>query len=128
MQKIIWYKYIDFITRNNYMIRSYLITIIFVKYIATRIIQPTYIIRINLLLCICSFIIVCGGVIDANIKGQLKFPIKNVTRFLCEWQFPHTNGTMVIEANFKVNESKLICHYDSLLKAFNGIYIRNQHN
>jgi len=70
-------------------------------------------------------VIACGGITDASIKGKLEFPIRNLTRGGCKWDFTNTNGTIVISANFKVNESLLNCREQSnfILLATDGRYI-----
>jgi len=68
-------------------------------------------------------IVVCGGIIDANIKGKIEFSIENVTSFLCQWDFPNTNGTVVIATNFKVFESKLSCSNDNFFMVTDGRYL-----
>lgn len=59
-------------------------------------------------------ILVCGGVIDAYIKEQLLMPVLNVT-YLCQWDFINTNGTVVLDANFKINKSNLSCNFDDFI-------------
>lgn len=49
-------------------------------------------------------------------------PIKNIPRLHCRWDFTNTNGSIVIETNFKINETKTICLYDYLLLATDGEY------
>lgn len=68
------------------------------------------------------FIIVCGGVIDASINGEIELPIRNVNRFYCRWDLTNTNGSIVIEADLKTNKTKTVCPYDSLLLVTNGKY------
>ncbi|CAI6368736.1 unnamed protein product [Macrosiphum euphorbiae] len=60
---------------------------------------------------------ICGGIIDASIKGNLVFPIKHLTKGYCEWDLTNTNGTIVISTNFKVNESQISCQEYYLLLA-----------
>lgn len=69
-----------------------------------------------------TVIVVCGGIVDANIHDRIEFPAGNLTAFLCQWNFPNTNGTLVIDANFKVYESKMSCSTDDLLTATDGKY------
>lgn len=68
-------------------------------------------------------IIVCGGVIDASINGKIELPIRNITNFHCRWDLTNSNGSIVIETDFKINETKAKCPYDSLLLATDGKYI-----
>lgn len=71
-----------------------------------------------------SFFIVCGGIIDASINGTIELPIRNITNFHCQWDLTNSNGSIVIETDFKINESNMTCGgYDSLFIATNGKYI-----
>lgn len=70
--------------------------------------------------CIYIFIIVCGGIIDASINGTIEFPIRNITNLHCQWDFTNTNGSIVIETNLKINESKMSCAYNHLIVATDG--------
>lgn len=55
-------------------------------------------------------------------------PFGNITTFICQWDFKNTNGTVVIIANFIVNESKFPCSDNNhLLFASDGKYIFNFH-
>lgn len=67
-----------------------------------------------------NVIIVCGGIVDASISDKIEFPVGNVTSFFCKWDFSNTIGTVVINANFKVYESKLFCSTDNLFVATDG--------
>ncbi|XP_022177373.1 cubilin-like [Myzus persicae] len=60
---------------------------------------------------------ICGGVIDASINGKIELPIRNITNFHCRWDLTNSNGSIVIETDFKINETKAKCPYDSLLLA-----------
>lgn len=75
--------------------------------------------------CIFKNVIVCGGLTDANIKGNLEFPIKDVIKGYCQWDFTNSNGTIVISTNFKVKESEIDCQNEDkhLLLATYGRYI-----
>jgi len=68
---------------------------------------------------------VCGGLTDANIKGNLKFPIQNLIKGYCQWDSTNSNGTIVISTDFKVNESEIDCRNEDnhLLLAIYGRYI-----
>jgi len=70
-------------------------------------------------------VIVCGGITDASIKGNIEFPIEHLTKGYCQWDFTNTNGTIVISTNFKVNESQISCQEENnhLLLATYGRYI-----
>ncbi|XP_029345463.1 cubilin isoform X3 [Acyrthosiphon pisum] len=59
----------------------------------------------------------CGGITDASIKGNIEFPIKQLTKGYCQWDLTNTNGTIVISTNFKVNESQISCRDNYLLLA-----------
>lgn len=69
------------------------------------------------------FIIVCGGVIDASINGTIELPIRNITNFYCQWDLTNTNGSIVIETDFKINQTKNKCPYEFILLATDGKYI-----
>lgn len=50
-------------------------------------------------------------------------PFGNVTTFICQWDFKNTNGSVVIIANFKINESKISCiDNNQLLFASDGMF------
>lgn len=68
------------------------------------------------------FVIVCGGVIDASINGNIELPIRNINHLHCRWDLTNTNGSIVIEADLKINETKTVCPYDYLLLVTNGKY------
>jgi len=68
-------------------------------------------------------ITVCGGIVDANIRGKIQLPLENVTSFLCKWDFTNTNGTIVMVADIKIKENKMTYSPDtSILLATDGRY------
>uniref|UniRef100_A0A2H8TEF1 Cubilin n=1 Tax=Melanaphis sacchari TaxID=742174 RepID=A0A2H8TEF1_9HEMI len=62
---------------------------------------------------------ICGGLVDASSNGTIELPIGNLTSFHCRWDLTNTNGSIIIETDFKINETKMSCGYDSLLLATN---------
>ncbi|XP_050435751.1 cubilin [Adelges cooleyi] len=70
---------------------------------------------------------ICGGSIDTSAGGQLQLPPSNLTRFYCAWDFVNKNGTVVINANFKVTDNVMSFDYTNTLEASDGnlIYLKD---
>lgn len=52
--------------------------------------------------------LVCGGIIEADVKGQLAIATSKSTPF-CEWEIANTNRTVVLDVDFRINKNEMNC-------------------
>ncbi|VVC39264.1 EGF-like, conserved site,EGF-like calcium-binding domain,CUB domain,EGF domain,EGF-like calcium- [Cinara cedri] len=61
----------------------------------------------------------CGGIVDASIKGKINLPFGNFNSYICQWSFTNMNGTTVIVANFNVTLDIINCRNNYLIMVTN---------